>query len=117
MRLRAPSRFWIRAFLPFLLPGAALAAEIEEAQCEVTPLGAEAEPTVLPCAIRQEMGFITIRRADGVVHELRPAGDKPGIYMDQRGSSAYVSPIPDATGFFFRFADESVEIRWSDDTD
>jgi len=68
----------------------------------------------MPCGIRQEMGFVVIRRSDGVVHELRPAGDKPGLYMDQYGGSAYGSPLVDGEGFVFRFRDESVEVRWGD---
>jgi len=107
--------FWLAACIAGLMySAAATAIEISDAQCEVIPARPEAASQVLPCSIRQDMGFIMIRRSDGVVHDLRPAGDKPGIYMDQNGSSAYGRPLPDATGFLFRFADESVEIRWSE---
>lgn len=96
------------------LVGAARAAEVTDATCDVYPRGAEQPSASIGCAIRQDMGFVTIRREDGVVHDLRPAGDKPGLYMDQNGGSAYGLPLEDTQGFLFRFTHESVEIRWDD---
>jgi len=98
----------------FWLAGAGKAAEIPDATCDVSTDGPDATVTSVACAIRQDMGFVTIRREDGVVHDLRPAGDKPGLYMDQYGGSAYGRPLPEGNGFLFRFTDESVEIRWDD---
>ena len=107
------------AFLLFLLlAGVTEAAEVPDATCEVSTDEPEATVATVACAIRQDMGFVTIRREDGVVHDLRPAGDKPGLYMDQYGGSAYGRPLPEGNGFLFRFTDESVEIRWDpDDTE
>jgi hypothetical protein len=96
------------------LAGVSNAAEVLDATCEVSVDEPGATVTSVSCAIRQDMGFVTIRRGDGVVHDLRPAGDKPGLYMDQYGGSAYGRPLPEGNGFLFRFTDESVEIRWDD---
>jgi len=88
------------------------AAEVLDATCEVATDEPDATVTSVACAISQDMGFLTIQRDDGVVHDLRPAGDKPGLYLDQYGGSAYGRPLPDGNGFLFRFTNESVEIRW-----
>jgi hypothetical protein len=93
-------------------PCMANAAEVLDATCEVATDEPDATVTSVACAISQDMGFLTIQRDDGVVHDLRPAGDKPGLYLDQYGGSAYGRPLPDGNGFLFRFTNESVEIRW-----
>jgi len=104
----------VALFACLWLPCVSYAVEVLDATCEVATDEPDATVTTVPCAIRQDMGFVTIRRDDGVVHDLRPAGDKPGLYMDQYGGSAYGRPLPEGNGFLFRFTDESVEIRWDD---
>ncbi|MEM8943389.1 MAG: hypothetical protein AAGC91_14655 [Pseudomonadota bacterium] len=89
-------------------------SELREARCTVTARG-ESEPALpVACTIMQDSGLLLIRRSDGVVHDLRPAGDKAGLFMDQNGGSAYASPLEEGSGFRFWFNRESVEVRWDD---
>jgi hypothetical protein len=98
--------------LTLLTCSSGFAAEVPDARCVVYPDGSDEAGARIACSIQQEQGLVLIRREDGVVHDLRPAGDKPGLYMDQNGGSAYGRPLPEGNGFLFRFTGESVEISW-----
>ena len=98
--------------LALLFP-CAVTADTTDAACVVYPAGSDQASATLACSFSQRQGFITIRRADGVEHDLRPAGDKPGVFMDQDGGMAYRQSGLGDQGLIFRFNDESVYVYWS----
>jgi hypothetical protein len=67
---------------------------------------------MIPCVFSQRQGAVTIKRADGVTHELAPVGDAPGNYRDQHGRPAYRQSGLGTAGLIFRFEDESVYVYW-----
>ena len=82
-------------------------ADSTEARCDVYPRGEDHTDKVHPCTFAQRQGYITISRGDGVTHELSPAGDAPGNFLDQHGRAVYNQ------GLIFRFPDESVYVYWN----
>ena len=100
--------------LAALLPMAARAATTE-ARCDVYPVGEDHTDVVIPCTFSQRQGYITIRRSDGVVHELSPEGDAPGNFRDQQGNRVYRQSGLGDQGLIFRFPEESVYLYWSTD--
>jgi hypothetical protein len=90
-------------------------ADTAEARCDVYPAGEDHTDVVIPCTFSQRQGYITIRRSDGVVHDLVPEGDQPGNYTDQDGNRVYRQSGLGDQGLIFRFPDESVYVYWSTD--
>jgi len=54
------------------------AADSADARCDIDPRGSDHTDKMIPCVFSQRQGFVTIRRDDGVMHELEPVGDAPG---------------------------------------
>ena len=100
--------------LAALLPMAAR-ADTTEARCDVYPVGEDHTDVVIPCTFSQRQGYITIRRSDGVVHELSPEGDAPGNFRDQQGNRVYRQSGLGDQGLIFRFPEESIYLYWSTD--
>lgn len=90
-------------------------ADTTDARCDIYPSGEDHTDKVIPCTFSQRQGYITIRRSDGVVHDLSPTGDQVGNFRDQEGRMVYrQSGLGDA-GLIFRFPDESIYVYWSTD--
>ena len=100
-----------RVLLLALFPLAA-AADSTQARCDVYPRGEDHTDNSAVCTFSQRQGFVTIRRADGVVHELRPVGDLPGNFHDAQGRTVYRQSGLGSAGLIFRFPDESVYVYW-----
>ena len=100
----------VLAFLP-----APVQADTAEARCDIYPAGEDHTDVVIPCNFSQRQGFITIRRSDGVVHDLSPEGDIPGNFLDQDGDRVYRQGGLGDQGLIFRFPDESVYVYWDTD--
>ena len=83
-----------------------------QARCDVFPKGADKATASLSCSFSQRQGYVTIRRADGVVHDLQPQGDQAGRYVDQHGKPAYRQSGLGARGQIYRLDAESVHVLW-----
>lgn len=87
-------------------------ADSTDARCDIYPRGSDRLEKMIPCVFSQRQGFVTIRRDDGVTHELEPVGDAPGNYRDQHGRSVDRQGGLGAEGQIYRFKDESVYVYW-----
>jgi hypothetical protein len=67
---------------------------------------------MVQCTFGQRQRSITITRADGVTHELRPVGDEPGNFRDQDGRPVYRQSGLGELGQIFRFPDISLFLYW-----
>jgi len=88
-------------------------ADSAEARCDIYPAGEDHTDKMMPCVFSQRQGYITIRRDDGVTHDLSPVGDKPGNFRDQDGNAVYRQSGLGDQGQIFRMKDESVYVYWS----
>lgn len=88
-------------------------ADSTDARCDIYPKGSDHTDKMIPCVFSQRQGFVTIRRDDGVIHDLDPIGDAPGNFRDQHGRPVYRQSGLGSEGLIFRFEDESVYIYWS----
>jgi hypothetical protein len=109
-----------RKFLSILAAALVLAgwaataqADSTEARCDIYPAGEDHTDVMIPCVFSQRQGYVTIRRGDGVVHDLSPTGDAPGTYRDQDGRPVYRQGGLGDQGLIFRLPDESVYVYWS----
>jgi len=89
------------------------AADSTDARCDIYPKGSDHTDKMIPCVFSQRQGFVTIRRDDGVTHDLEPVGDAPGNFRDQDGRPVYRQSGLGSEGLIFRFEDESVYVYWS----
>ena len=94
---------------------ASASADSTDARCDVYSAGEDHTDKVIPCVFSQRQGYITIRRSDGVTHDLDPVavGDTPGDFRDQDGRTVYRRSGLGDQGLIFRFPDESVYVYWS----
>lgn len=92
---------------------ASVAADSRDARCDIYPTGEDHTDKVIPCVFSQRQGYITIRRSDGVTHDLDPTGDVSGNFRDQEGRAVYRQSGLGDQGLIFRFPDESVYVYWS----
>lgn len=101
------------AALAALVLGAVPAARADtvDARCDVYPLGEDHARAALACRFSQRQGYVTIHRADGVVHELSP-GDAPGRYTDAAGRPAWRERGLGRRGLILRLADERLFVYW-----
>lgn len=90
-------------------------ADSTDARCDVYPAGADQADQVIACTFSQRQGHVTIRRSDGVTHDLSPVGEAPGNFADQRGRRVYRRSGLGDQGLIFRFPDESVFVYWRTD--
>jgi hypothetical protein len=104
---------WLCPLAMTLLPGAGVRADSTDATCAVYPRGEDHGDEVMACTFSQRQGYVTIRRADGVEHELSPAGDEPGTFTDAAGGTVYRQTDLGDQGLIFRFTTESVYVYWS----
>ena len=100
---------FLLALLCVALPGR---ADWTDARCDIYPKGEDHTRQSGPCVFSQRQGYVTIRREDGVVHDLSPVGDDPGNYRDQQGRAVYRQSGLGSAGLIFRFPDESVYVYW-----
>lgn len=100
------------AIVPCLLSAAAVADSVEAA-CEIYPRGEDHTDVLIPCTFSQRQGFVTIRRSDGVTHELVPLDDTPGNFRDAQGRPVYRQGGLGDQGQIYRFPDESIYVYWS----
>lgn len=89
------------------------AADTTAARCDIYAAGEDHTEVMIPCTFSQRQGYVTIRRSDGVVHELAPVGDAPGNFRDQHGATVYRQSGLGDQGLIFRFPAESVFVYWS----
>lgn len=110
-------KFAIIAALTAAFWATASAADTAEARCDIYPKGADHASAMLACTFSQRQGYIAIRRADGVTHDLSPVGDAPGKFRDQDGRAVYRQDgdLGDQ-GMVFRLPDESVFVYWDTTT-
>jgi hypothetical protein len=114
MEKQKMKRLTILACVLAWLP-ASVYADTSEARCDVYPAGEDHTDVVIPCSFSQRQGFISIRRSDGVVHELSPVGKVPGNFLDQNGYRVFRQSGLGDRGLIFRFPDESVYVYWDSD--
>ena len=89
------------------------AADTAEARCDIYPKGEDHASAMLACTFSQRQGYIAIRRADGINHDLSPVGDAPGNFRDQDGRAVYRQDGGLGNqGVVFRLPDESVFVYW-----
>ena len=101
------------ALVVALACGAHAAADTTDARCDIYPRGEDHARAMIACRFGQRQGYVSITRADGVSHELSPAGEEPGEYRDQNGRPVYREDELGRDGLIFRFPDESVYVYWS----
>ncbi len=89
------------------------AADSAQSRCDIYAAGEDHTDKMIHCVFSQRQGYITIRREDGVIHELSPVDDTPGNYRDQDGHAVYRQSGLGDQGLIFRFPDESVFVYWS----
>jgi hypothetical protein len=70
---------------------AAAHADTVDARCDIYPKGSDHTTQVLTCTFSQRQGYILIRRADGVVHDLSPVGQTSGNFRDHGGLPAHAA--------------------------
>ena len=87
-------------------------ADSTEARCDIYPRGSDQASAVIPCTFSQRQGFVTIRREDGVVHELRPEGDIAGNFLDQQGRRVFRQSGLGSSGLIWRLPEESIFLYW-----
>jgi len=88
-------------------------ADSTEAACEIYPKGEDHTDVLIPCTFSQRQGYITIRRGDGVTHDLSPVGDTAGNFTDQDGRTVYRESGLGDQGLIFRLPEESVYVYWN----
>lgn len=84
-----------------------------EARCDIYPAGSDHAERMITCTFSQRQGYVTIRRDDGVVHELVPSPDRAGRYSDTEGRPVHREDGLGDQGLVYRFPDESVYVYWS----
>lgn len=90
-------------------------ADSTDAACAVYPRGEDHSDVMIPCIFSQRQGYVTIRRSDGVTHELSPVGETPGRFEDPEGRAVHRQSGLGDQGLIFRFPDESVYVYWNTD--
>ena len=103
----------ILAAIAIGLSAAGAHGDTVDARCDIYPAGEDRASAMLPCRFSQRQGYVTIARADGVVHELSPTGDIPGNFLDANGAPAYRRSGLGEAGLIFRLAAESVYVYWN----
>ena len=98
--------FWLILASPSL-------ADSVEARCDIYAAGSDHTDRMIRCSFSQRQGYVTINRADGVMHDLAPVGDEPGTFQDQYGNAVRRESVLGDQGLVFRFPDESVFVYWS----
>lgn len=88
------------------------AADWTDARCDIYPRGSDQADKMIPCTFSQRQGYITIRRDDGVIHDLAPIGDAPGNFRDENGRPVFRASGLGSAGQIFRFEGESVYVYW-----
>jgi hypothetical protein len=88
-------------------------ADTADAACVIYPRGEDHSDVTIPCSFSQRQGHITLRRSDGVEHDLSPVGDRPGNFTDQDGNAAFRQSGLGDQGVIFRFPQESVYVYWN----
>lgn len=86
-------------------------ADTVDARCDIYPKGSDHASKVVACTFSQRQGFVSIDRADGVRHELRPRRGA-GNYLDQDGKRAIRSAGLGRSGQIYRLAHETVFVYW-----
>ena len=66
-----------------------VSADTVNARCDIYPKGVDHASGSIPCTFSQRQGYIRIEREDSISHDLSPAGDTPGNYVDQSGHRVY----------------------------
>lgn len=92
---------------------ASASADTAEARCDIYPAKSDQASDMISCSFSQRQGFVTIRRADGVIHELEPDGNTVGNFKDQDGRRVYRQSGLGDQGLIFRFPDESIFVYWN----
>ena len=109
--IRSDAGFWL---LPVALLLAHVAcADSTQARCDIYPRGSDQASAVVPCSFSQRQGFVTIRRADGVVHDLRPEAGIVGNFLDEQGRRVFRQRGLGSDGVIWRLPDESIYLYWS----
>ena len=90
-----------------------LQADTVKARCDIYPKGEDHISKMIPCYFSQRQGYVTIRRDDGITHELSPKGDSPGNYSDEQGRAAYRNSGLGDQGQIYRLHDESIYVYWN----
>jgi len=96
-----------------LLQALPASADSADARCDIYPAGEDHTDVSIPCTFSQRQGYITIRRSDGVTHELAPTDGDAGRYTDQDNRPVYRQSGLGDQGLIFRFPDASVYVYWS----
>lgn len=86
-------------------------ADTVDARCDIYPKGSDPASKVVACTFSQRQGFVSIDRADGVRHELRPRRGA-GNYLDQDGKRAIRNAGLGRSGQIYRLAHETVYVYW-----
>ena len=113
MKRLMPSRKlypWLFTATQVFLPAAF--ADTVDARCDIYPRGSDRASATMPCTFSQRQGYVTIRREDGVVHELRPEGDIPGNFLDAQGRRVFRQSGLGSDGLIWRLPEESVFVYW-----
>jgi hypothetical protein len=88
------------------------AADWIHARCDIYPKGQDQASAVIPCVFSQTQGHIVITRSDGIVHDLLPQGENPGLYKDAEGNPVYRKQGLGEDGQIFLLEKEVVYVYW-----
>ncbi|AKG21362.1 hypothetical protein [Calothrix sp. 336/3] len=88
-------------------------ADTVKARCDVYPKGQDRASFSGLCNFSQRQGFVSIQLIkNGKRYELKPAGKKPGNYVDLNGKAAYRQSGLGKKGQIYRLANESIFVYW-----
>ena len=87
-------------------------ADSTTAYCEIHPRVDRPADASGPCTFSQRQGWVSIRLADGSVHELEPVGGDAGRYRDEQGRAVLRQDGLGDQGLVFRFAERSIHVYW-----
>ena len=88
-------------------------ADTVDSRCDIYKGYSELAKKIIACTFSQRQGHITIRRSDGIEHQLFPYGDQPGVFHDQHQSLVYRQQGLGKFGQIFRFRGERVFVYWN----
>ncbi|NOQ65484.1 MAG: hypothetical protein GQ582_13315 [Methyloprofundus sp.] len=95
-----------------LLSAQTVMADSTDVRCGVYKKGSTQGEAILPCSFSQRQGFITIRRADKQVHELKPDAVIAGKYTDENGNTVYRNRGLGEQGLIFNFKHKAIYVYW-----
>lgn len=82
-------KIFLTLLLVYIVSVTAAFADTVDAACAIYPAGSDKAKKIISCTFSQRQGYIYIRRADGVEHELSPSKNDGENMQDQKGNKVF----------------------------